>query len=153
MARRRDGSRCGVYRERLVTDRGTVMVRRYALVGCGKSKLDRSAPARDLYTGLLFKAALAVAEAEFGEDVWILSAKHDLDTALAEIEQARREHVSRRETLTAALDPAVSALYERQHAGGGECVSLYAAGARGRPRTRPGNRHLRRQSVTTILPI
>ncbi|HEX5750038.1 MAG TPA: hypothetical protein VFZ09_27660 [Archangium sp.] len=59
--------------------------RRYALVGCGKEKLDRAAPARDLYTGPLFRAALEVAEAEFGADVWILSAKYgltDLDEVL-----------------------------------------------------------------------
>ena len=49
----------------------------------------------------------------------LVVAEHDLDATLAEIDQARREHSSRRETLTAALDPAVSALYERQRAGGG----------------------------------
>ena len=32
------------------------------LVGCGKSKLDRPAPARELYTGNLFRAARAYAE-------------------------------------------------------------------------------------------
>jgi len=32
------------------------------LVGCGKSKLDRAAPAKDLYTGSLFRAARAFAE-------------------------------------------------------------------------------------------
>jgi uncharacterized protein len=47
------------------------------------------------------------------------TAQRDLDAALAEIDQARQEHSSRRDTLTAALDPALSALYERQRAGGG----------------------------------
>ncbi|OIN79641.1 zinc ribbon domain-containing protein [Mycobacterium malmoense] len=47
------------------------------------------------------------------------SARQALDAALAEIDQARQEHSSRREALTAALDPALSALYERQRAGGG----------------------------------
>jgi uncharacterized protein len=47
------------------------------------------------------------------------AARQDLDAALAEIDQARQEHSSRRDTLTATLDPALSALYERQRAGGG----------------------------------
>lgn len=42
-----------------------------------------------------------------------------LDAAIAEIDQARQQHSSRRDVLTAALDPALSALYERQRAGGG----------------------------------
>jgi uncharacterized protein len=47
------------------------------------------------------------------------TAQQALDAALAEIDQARLEHSSRRDTLTATLDPALSALYERQRAGGG----------------------------------
>ena len=47
------------------------------------------------------------------------TARHDLDAVLAEIDQARQEHSSRRDTVTAGLDPALSALYERQRAGGG----------------------------------
>lgn len=46
-------------------------------------------------------------------------AQQALDSALAEIDQARRLHLSRREELTAALDPELVALYERQRAGGG----------------------------------
>ncbi|EPX62562.1 hypothetical protein D187_008750 [Cystobacter fuscus DSM 2262] len=68
--------------------------RRMALVGCGKEKLPRPAPARELYTGPLFRAALAVAEAEFGADVWILSAKHglvDLDEDMAPYDLALGE--------------------------------------------------------------
>ena len=42
-----------------------------------------------------------------------------LDAALAEIDESRAAHWSRRDTLAAALDPALSALYERQRAGGG----------------------------------
>lgn len=50
-----------------------------ALVGCGKSKLTRAAPAAELYTGSLFRASRAYAEAAF--DRWfILSAKHGLLT-------------------------------------------------------------------------
>ncbi|MCV7098977.1 zinc ribbon domain-containing protein [Mycobacterium palustre] len=47
------------------------------------------------------------------------AAKEALDAALAEIDRARQEHSSRRDTLSAALDPALAALYERQRAGGG----------------------------------
>lgn len=46
-------------------------------------------------------------------------AREALDAALAEIDQARQQHSSRRDELTAALDPALAALYERQRAGGG----------------------------------
>lgn len=46
-------------------------------------------------------------------------ARQALDAAQAEIDDARRSHSTRRDTLSAALDPAVSALYERQRAGGG----------------------------------
>jgi uncharacterized protein len=49
----------------------------------------------------------------------LASTQQALDAALAEIDQARQFHSSRRDTLTAALDPALSALYERQRAGGG----------------------------------
>jgi uncharacterized protein len=49
----------------------------------------------------------------------LASAQQALDAALAEIDQARQERSSRRDTLTATLDPALSALYERQRAGGG----------------------------------
>jgi len=43
----------------------------------------------------------------------------DLDGMLADIDQTRRLHSSRRDELTAALDPELVALYERQRAGGG----------------------------------
>ncbi len=46
-------------------------------------------------------------------------AQQALDAATAELDEARAEHVSRRDALTASLDPALSALYERQRAGGG----------------------------------
>jgi hypothetical protein len=47
------------------------------------------------------------------------SAQQALDAAVAEIDQARQQHSSRRDELAASLDPALSALYERQRAGGG----------------------------------
>ncbi|MGA8544388.1 MAG: zinc ribbon domain-containing protein [Mycobacterium sp.] len=49
----------------------------------------------------------------------LAAAQHALDGALEEIEQARRLHSTRRDELTAALDPELIALYERQRAGGG----------------------------------
>lgn len=59
------------------------------------------------------QAAVEALQAELG------AAKEALDAALAEIDRARQEHSSRRDTLSAALDPALAALYERQRAGGG----------------------------------
>lgn len=57
---------------------------RIALVACSAQKLEHAAPARELYTGALFKAARAYAEATC--DGWaILSAQHGLvspDTVL-----------------------------------------------------------------------
>lgn len=50
---------------------------RIGLVGCGKKKLDRAAPTRELYTGPLFRAALRYAEATC-DRVFVLSAKHGL---------------------------------------------------------------------------
>jgi len=49
----------------------------------------------------------------------LTSAQQALDDALGEIEHSRELHSSQREVLSATLDPALSALYERQRAGGG----------------------------------
>ncbi len=49
----------------------------------------------------------------------LASAQHALDTTLGDIEHLRRLHTSRRDELTAALDPELVALYERQRSGGG----------------------------------
>jgi predicted nucleic acid-binding Zn-ribbon protein len=49
----------------------------------------------------------------------LAAAQHALDGALVELDQIRQQHSSRREALTAALDPDLIALYERQRAGGG----------------------------------
>ncbi|OBG51257.1 zinc ribbon domain-containing protein [Mycobacterium sp. E735] len=49
----------------------------------------------------------------------LAGARQALDAALTEISAAREAHSSRREALTAELDPALTALYERQRAGGG----------------------------------
>jgi len=48
-----------------------------ALVGCSGPKLDRAAPARQLYTSQLFRSTLALAEARH-DVVYIISAKHEL---------------------------------------------------------------------------
>lgn len=47
----------------------------FAILACSKSKLDVPAPARELYTGALFKLALQYAES-VADRVLILSAKH-----------------------------------------------------------------------------
>jgi uncharacterized protein len=52
-------------------------------------------------------------------DADLAGAQQALDSAVAEIEHTRQLHSSQRDALTAALDPALSALYERQRAGGG----------------------------------
>jgi uncharacterized protein len=49
----------------------------------------------------------------------LVAAQQALDGALAEIDQTRSLHSSRRDELTAALGPDLIALYERQRAGGG----------------------------------
>lgn len=49
------------------------------LIGCSKQKLDREAPARELYTGRLFRLSLRYAEEVLGSGrIGILSAKYGL---------------------------------------------------------------------------
>lgn len=75
------------------------MIVRIGLVACGKGKLDRPAPARDLYNGALFRKASAYCEDAY--DGWfILSAKHELidpetivepyDLSLSHLDQPER---------------------------------------------------------------
>lgn len=74
------------------------MQRRLIIVGCGKTKLAKPAAARDLYTGILFRAARAYAET-FGDHWCIASAKHGLvdpdtilepyDLAMADLDKDR----------------------------------------------------------------
>jgi hypothetical protein len=58
----------------------------YAIIPCSASKLDVAAPAAELYTGSMFKDALATARKLFSDDkIFIMSAKHglvSLDTVL-----------------------------------------------------------------------
>lgn len=49
----------------------------------------------------------------------VVAARQAVDAAIADLGEARRSHAARRESLSAALDPALAALYERQRAGGG----------------------------------
>jgi uncharacterized protein len=49
----------------------------------------------------------------------LASAQQALDAAAAEVDEARESQSSRRDAVSATLDPALSALYERQRAGGG----------------------------------
>lgn len=58
---------------------------RIALVGCGKAKRAHAAPARDLYTGPLFRAHLAEAEASC-QHVFVVSALHGLVAHAAQVE-------------------------------------------------------------------
>lgn len=57
-----------------------------ALLGCGKAKLDRAAPARELYTGSLFRASLAACLALDVDATYIVSARHGLVDLDQEIE-------------------------------------------------------------------
>lgn len=57
-------------------------MRRLCVIGCGAAKLDRRAPAREMYTGCLFRDALGYAEGQGYRAILILSAEHgalDLD--------------------------------------------------------------------------
>jgi predicted nucleic acid-binding Zn-ribbon protein len=49
----------------------------------------------------------------------LANAQQALDAASAEVDEARQSQSSRRDALSATLDPDLSALYERQRAGGG----------------------------------
>lgn len=49
----------------------------------------------------------------------VAGAQQALDTALAELDELRSEHSSRRETISVTLNPDLAALYERLRAGGG----------------------------------
>src|SRR6202000_2699888 len=49
----------------------------------------------------------------------LAAAQQALESALTEVDAARQERASRRDEVAATLDPALSALYERQRAGGG----------------------------------
>lgn len=91
-------------------------LRTIALVGCGKMKLDVAAPARDLYTSPLFKAARAYVEGTGFYDEWyILSAQHGLvhpDTVLEPYDRKMPTLRAERERWTANVDRAIG---QRSH--------------------------------------
>jgi uncharacterized protein len=49
----------------------------------------------------------------------LVATQQALDNAIGEIDHTRQQYATRRDELTAALDPELIALYERQRAGGG----------------------------------
>ncbi len=57
--------------------------------------------------------------------VELADAQRDLDAALAEIDQTRAEHSSRRDALAASLNPDLAALYERLRAGEDRAPASY----------------------------
>lgn len=61
------------------------------LIGCSASKLDRAAPARELYTGRVFKASVAYAEAT-GAKWCVLSALHGVVAHNIGVEIERGAH-------------------------------------------------------------
>jgi hypothetical protein len=85
------------------------------LVACAKTKLDRPAPARELYTSPLFRGSLAYAEQRC-DRVFILSAKHGLvspDEVIAPYDEtvkrmAQRERQFWAARVLAALQPLLS---------------------------------------------
>jgi hypothetical protein len=66
--------------------------RMIALIGCGKTKLDRRAPARELYTGRLFRLSFEYAVEVLAADrIGILSAKHGLVSPSLELDPYDQE--------------------------------------------------------------
>jgi hypothetical protein len=57
-----------------------------ALIACASRKLNRAAPARDLYRSPLFRLSMRYAEAQGADQIFILSAKHGLLDAATVIE-------------------------------------------------------------------
>lgn len=64
-------------RERAQTRRRPTTPSTVVLISCSKSKLTKKAPARDLYTGRLFRKAVAWAESQ-GYTWYVVSALHGL---------------------------------------------------------------------------
>lgn len=100
------------------------------IVGCSKTKLDRAAPARDLYTSPLFVAAAAYCEATY--DRWlILSAKYGLvdpDRVLEPYDVTLREmdHVERFHWLLAVREQPIAVELVEQVLRDGAQVFLHA---------------------------
>lgn len=60
------------------------------VIACSKTKLAHAAPAVELYTGALFKAAVVMARMR-GLPIWVLSAKHGLVTSETVLEPYNQE--------------------------------------------------------------
>jgi hypothetical protein len=87
------------------------------LVACAKSKLDRAAPARELYCSPLFRGSLAYAEQRC-ERVYIVSAKHGLvrpDEVIAPYDETVKRMAQRERQLWGAR--IVTALLTEHRAG------------------------------------
>lgn len=95
-----------------------------AIVGCGKSKRTTAAPAKDLYTGPLFRAARAYAEEC---DEWrIISAKYGIvapDTVIAPYDQ----RLTKRHTPAWARSISATIVVEFQDCGPYELLLLAGA--------------------------
>lgn len=61
-------------------------MRTVVVLGCGKAKLDRAAPARELYTGSLFRAGLRFAESLTPDRIFVASARYGIVALDAELE-------------------------------------------------------------------
>jgi hypothetical protein len=94
------------------------------LVSCGATKLDRPAPARELYTSELFRRSLAYAERRC-QHVYVLSAKHrmvELDQMVEPYEQRLGAATERKQWGDAVARELVA-----RH--GGDVAALVLAGA------------------------
>ncbi len=96
------------------------------LVGCGKAKLDRPAPARELYTGSLFRAARAYVEA-LGAPWQVLSARYGLVRPDAVVTPYEQKLWRRKDDLSAwALTAASGIIYT---SGGYKVRPVFLCGA------------------------
>ena len=88
-------------------------------IACSATKLDRAAPACDLYQGQAFKAARQLAEKHHA-DYWILSAKHGLIHP---------------DTVTEPYDEYLASMTTKQRQAWGlmVCEQIKAAGLAGKP--------------------
>lgn len=96
-------------------------------IACSATKLDRAAPACDLYQGQAFKAARHIAE-QNRADYWILSAKHGLIHP---------------DTMTAPYDDYLGAMTtaQRRTWGAMVCQQIEAANLAGKPATILAGKH------------
>lgn len=117
------------------------------VIGCGKRKLAVPAPARDLYTGSLFRACRRYAESLPGCNGWaILSAERGLVLPGEELEPYERKLTLKGEELRAWATRA--AFRYEQLFGSLECQSL--AGAR---YSMPFTNELYQRGIRSVEPL